>query len=116
MCQFFASPWLNGLVLLCVSGLMVSHIPTLALKRAKVPARYFGFVLLGVGTFFVFLISTPWITMAVTGLAYVSSIPYSVLLYRRYERQNPLPVAVEEALDEVDAAEDYDAEDDDAED
>ena len=114
--EFFASPWLNGLVLLCVSGLMVSHIPTLALKRAKVPARYFGFVLLGVGTFFVFLISTPWITMAVTGLAYVSSIPYSVLLYRRYERQNPLPVAVEEALDEVDAAEDYDAEDDDAED
>ena len=69
-------------------------MPTLALKRAKIPPGYAGFVLLGVGAFFAFLISTPWITMAVAALFYLASIPYSVLLYRKYARQYPLPLSL----------------------
>lgn len=96
----FAHPALNGLVLLCVSGLMVSKVPTLAMKQAKIPPGYAGFVLLGVGTFFAFLISTPWITLSVTALAYLASIPYSALLYRRYERQNPVAPPLDDEDDD----------------
>lgn len=103
---FLANPVVTGLVMVTVAALMVSRIPTLALKRAKIPPGYAGLVLLGVGAFFAFLISTPWITMAVSALAYLVSIPYSVLLYRKYERQFPLPLALgEEEEDEDEEAE-----------
>ena len=68
---------------------MVSRIPTFAFKRVKVPGRYVVFVLLGVGTSFAFLISTPWITMAVAGFAYLASIPYAGVVFRRKEREMP---------------------------
>ena len=87
--EVFASPVINGLVIVGISALMVSRVPTIAIKQAKVPARYVVFVLLGVGAFAAFLISTPWVTMAVTALFYLASIPYAVVLYRRLERRHP---------------------------
>lgn len=85
----FANPVITGLTLIGVSALMVSRIPTFAFKRVKVPGRYVVFVLLGVGTSFAFLISTPWITMAVAGFAYLASIPYAGVVFRRKEREMP---------------------------
>jgi len=97
----FASPLLTGAIMVLVSALMVSRVPTLALKQAKVPARYVIFVLLGVGAYAAFLISTPWITLSVTGLAYLASIPYTVVVYRRLERADPIAAAeIEEPDDE----------------
>ncbi len=87
--EIFANPVVTGLMVIGVSALMVSRVPTLAFKKTKIPPGYAGFVLLGVGAFFAFLISTPWITVAVSAVAYLISIPYSLLLYRKYERQNP---------------------------
>lgn len=98
----FASPLLNGLTLVFVSVLMVSRIPTFAFKQAKIPARYVGFVLLGVGVFFAFLISTPWVTLAVCGLLYLASIPYAATLHKRYERERPSESAVAERIAEDD--------------
>ena len=96
----FASPWLNALTLILVSGLMVSRIPTFAFKQAKIPARYVGFVLLGVGVFFAFLISTPWITLAVCGLAYLASIPYAATLHKQFERERPSQTEIDERISE----------------
>ena len=80
---FFASPWLNGVMLASVAALMVSRLPTFAFKRLKVPGRHVVLVLLAVGAFAAFLISTPWVTLGATGLAYLASIPYSRLTYQR---------------------------------
>ena len=88
----FTHAGLNGLVLLLVSGLMVSRIPTLALKQVHIAPRYVVFVLLGVGAYAAFLISKPWITMSVTALAYLISIPYAVHLYGKLQRASPLPI------------------------
>ncbi len=104
--EAFASPLLNGLVIAGVSALMVSRVPTFALKQAKVPAHYVVFVLLGVGGFAAFLISTPWVTLSVTALVYLISIPYAVAVYRRLEKANPAPPIAEEEDEE----EDYEAE------
>jgi CDP-diacylglycerol--serine O-phosphatidyltransferase len=79
----FASPWLNGLMLAGVAGLMVSRIPTFAFKRLKVPGRHVVLALLAVGAFAAFLISTPWVTLGVTGLAYLASIPYAHQTYQK---------------------------------
>ena len=84
--SFFSAPAVTGLTLVGVSALMVSRLPTFAFKRVKVPGRYVVFVLLGVGAFAAFLISTPWVTLGAAGLLYVASIPYSLRSYRRRER------------------------------
>ena len=88
----FSHAGLNGLVVLVVSGLMVSRIPTLAMKQVRIAPRYVVVVLLGVGAFAAFLISTPWITLSVGAVAYLISIPYAVHLYKKFERESPFPV------------------------
>jgi len=80
---FFASPWLNGLMLAGVAGLMVSRIPTFAFKRLRVPGRHVVLALLAVGAFAAFLISTPWVTLGFTGLAYLASVPYARYAYQK---------------------------------
>ena len=81
--SFFASPWLNGVMLAGAAALMVSRLPTFAFKRLKVPGRHVVPVLLAVGAFAAFLISTPWVTLGVTGLVYLASIPYARIAYQR---------------------------------
>jgi CDP-diacylglycerol--serine O-phosphatidyltransferase len=83
---FFASPWLNGLMLAGVAGLMVSRVPTFAFKRLQVPGRHVVLALLAVGAFAAFLISTPWVTLGVSGLAYLASIPYARHAYQHRRR------------------------------
>ena len=79
----FRLAWLNGVMLACIAGLMVSRLPTFAFKRLKVPGRHVVFVLLGVGAFAAFLISTPWVTLGVAGLATWRASLFASHLYRR---------------------------------
>jgi len=105
--EVFASPVINGLAIVGISALMVSRVPTIAIKQAKVPARYVVFVLLGVGAFAAFLISKPWVTLSVSAVVYLASIPYAVVLYRRLERTHPrAPFEAAEAPDEEDEPKD----------
>ncbi|MGF1609776.1 MAG: CDP-diacylglycerol--serine O-phosphatidyltransferase [Kiloniellales bacterium] len=83
----FANPGITGLTMIGVSALMVSRLPTFAFKRVKIPGRYVVFALLGVGASFAFLISTPWITLAVAGFAYLASIPYASMVFKRRQRE-----------------------------
>jgi len=76
--EFLRSPLLNALWLIVVGFLMVSRVPTWSVKKARlrndlvVPAM----VILVLVT--VALISFPWQSLAVFGLAYLSSIPFAV--------------------------------------
>lgn len=87
--SFFQSAWINGLMVVGTAALMVSRRPTFAFKRIRVPGRHVIFALLGVGAFAAFLISTPWVTLGVSGLAYLASIPYANKIYRRRQQANP---------------------------
>ena len=114
--SLFASPWMNGVMLAGVAVLMVSRLPTFAFKRLKVPGRHVVFVLLAVGAFAAFLISTPWVTLGMTGIAYLASIPYA---HRAYQRRRRLGDALGESVsqdeNEPDEAEPDEAEPDEAE-
>ncbi len=81
--EIFRSEVLNGAVFIGVAALMVSQLPTYSSKRIKVPLRHVGFVLIGVGAFAAFLVSTPWVTLSVAGLVYLVSIPMAQFSFRK---------------------------------
>ena len=84
--MFFRSPTFNTLVILAVAGLMVSRVPTFALKRFHVPSEWVLPTLLGVGALAAFLTTEPWATLLVVGVIYVGSFPFSIYNYRKLKR------------------------------
>ena len=83
------SHWsLNAIVIVTVSMLLVSTVPTFSFKRAKVPRRGVLPLLLLVGLSAAFLVGAPWATLTIIGLAYASSIPLSIAAYRKMAREN----------------------------
>jgi CDP-diacylglycerol---serine O-phosphatidyltransferase len=82
-----------GAVVLAVSLLMVSQIPTFSFKRIRVPHRHVVPALLVVGLLAACLVSIPWITLLLVGAAYIGSIPLSISAYGKLSRQRPTVVA-----------------------
>jgi len=82
----FRSPWLNAVTILAVAALMVSRVPTFAMKRFRVPSEWALPVLLGVGAFAAFLTTEPWATLLVIGAIYIGTIPLSIRSYQRLKR------------------------------
>ncbi|MBI1985970.1 MAG: CDP-diacylglycerol--serine O-phosphatidyltransferase [Rhodospirillales bacterium] len=82
---FFREPWVVGLFLLVVAGLMVSTIPTYSFKKLKIGTRWILPTMLIAGAVTVFLINAPWMTLSAVGLAYIISIPISIRDHRRLE-------------------------------
>ncbi|MHA1151745.1 MAG: CDP-diacylglycerol--serine O-phosphatidyltransferase, partial [Alphaproteobacteria bacterium] len=83
--EVLASPVLNGIMLAVVAALMVSKVPSFSAKQFRVRQSYVGLVLVGVGAFVAFLVSTPWITLSLAGLVYAISIPIAARHYRRLQ-------------------------------
>ncbi|MGD0191892.1 MAG: CDP-diacylglycerol--serine O-phosphatidyltransferase [Rhizomicrobium sp.] len=76
--DMFSHPWLSAAMIAAVSWLMVSRVPTLSLKRFKVPARFKA----PAGVAIVLLLASallwPWITLTIGVLAYLGTIPFGI--------------------------------------
>lgn len=83
--EILGSAAVNGVTLIIVSALMVSSIPTFSAKRIKLSHNYVGLALIAVGAFAAFLVSTPWVTLSLAGLAYIVSIPIAARAFRRLQ-------------------------------
>jgi CDP-diacylglycerol--serine O-phosphatidyltransferase len=83
-----ASPILNGILLAAVAALMVSKVPTFSAKQFRVRQSYVGLVLVGVGAFAAFLVSTPWVTLSLSGIAYATSILFAARQYRKLQARH----------------------------
>ncbi len=95
--EVLASPVLNGALLAVVAALMVSKVPSFSAKQFRVRQSYVGLVLVGVGAFVAFLVSTPWVTLSLAGVAYAISIAVSARQYRRLQaRQGAAPAPPED--------------------
>ena len=79
-------PELMSIWLLVVALLMVSRIPTYSFKGLRVRREQVLPVLVVVGIVAAMLVSYPWFVLSTIGFAYLASIPFSVVRYRRYER------------------------------
>ncbi|CAO3429749.1 CDP-diacylglycerol--serine O-phosphatidyltransferase [Azospirillum doebereinerae] len=75
---------------LMIGGLMVSTLPTFSFKGARVPAHWVVPALAGVGLIAAMMVSQPWWTLSIIGLAYLATLPFSVAQFRKLQRATEL--------------------------
>lgn len=109
----FRSPYLNAVTVSATALLMISRVPTVSLKRVRVPAHLVIPTLLGVGLLAAFFTTVPWPTLTLIGLVYIGSIPLTVRAYLHRRRDyhartaqpaEPLPTTDPSAFPLDDAA------------
>jgi CDP-diacylglycerol--serine O-phosphatidyltransferase len=88
-------------MLIGVSFLMVSKIPTYSGKRFRVPHQYVLPMLLVVGVLTAFLVTAPWTTITIVGLLYLIGIPLSVRAFNRLKKDAAEMRAEHEKHDEM---------------
>lgn len=77
------SPYLVGVWVAGVALLMVSTVPTVSVKKFRIPQHLVMPTLLGIGILAAFLTTAPWPTLTLLGLVYLGSIPWTVRSARR---------------------------------
>jgi len=85
--DFVRHPAFVGCFVLATSFLLVSRVRTFTFKRIRVPQRWILPAMLGIGLYLALLFSTPWVTLTLTLLAYVVSIPFSVRRFEQHRRR-----------------------------
>ena len=71
-----------------IAILLVSKIPTLALKKISISPKATVFLLLGIGIVFIALLFYTLETLLIFGIIYLISIPISILVYSNQNRKN----------------------------
>ena len=64
-----------------IAVLLVSKIPTLALKKISISPKATVFLLLGIGIVFIALLFYTFETLLIFGIVYLISIPLSAIIY-----------------------------------
>ena len=72
------SPYLNGVWISGVALLMISTVPTISLKRIRIPPDFVVPTLLGIGVLAGLFTTAPWPTLTFIGALYIASIPLTV--------------------------------------
>lgn len=98
----FRHPAVNAGVLVLAGALMVSRIPTLSFKQVKVPHRWVLPGLMLVGLLIALFVTSPWATLSVMMVTYLSTIPFAIIKYRKLQAAGlNVPVVDEEYVDEA---------------
>jgi CDP-diacylglycerol--serine O-phosphatidyltransferase len=106
---WFRSPYLSAIVLTGVGALMVSRIPTLSLKRFRIPHHYVVPIMAVVAIVAGFLTTAPWPTLTAVGIAYLGSIPFTMRSFQRLQRAAQAQEAAAPAEPDLFLAADNDA-------
>lgn len=80
----FRHPALSAAALVGAGLLMVSRVPTYSLKKIRVKREHWLPMMVAVVLVAGLLVSYPWFTLACVGVAYLVSIPFSLLSQRRF--------------------------------
>ena len=73
---------------LLISILLVSKIPTLALKKISISSKATAFLLLGIGIVFIALLFYTLETLLIFSLIYLMSIPISIIIYYNQSKKS----------------------------
>lgn len=76
-----------AILLVVVTFLMVSRIPTFSTKKLKVPTYLMMPLMLIVALFASFMITQPWMTLGIMTMLYALSIPFGVLVFIREKKE-----------------------------
>ena len=71
-----------------IAILLVSKIPTLALKKISISPKATVFLLLGIGIVFISLLFYTLETLLFFGIVYLISIPVSIIVYNNQNQKN----------------------------
>jgi CDP-diacylglycerol--serine O-phosphatidyltransferase len=82
----FRSPYLNAVTVTGIALLMISKVPTVSLKRIRIPHHLVVPTLLAFGVATAFLTTVPWLTLTAVGIVYVGSVPWTVYAYYQLKR------------------------------
>ena len=80
------SPYLNAVWISGVALLMVSTVPTVSLKRIRIPPHLVMPTLLGIGVLTGLFTTAPWPTLTFVGAVYLASIPLTIRAAGRARR------------------------------
>ncbi|MBM3492080.1 MAG: phosphatidylcholine/phosphatidylserine synthase [Alphaproteobacteria bacterium] len=104
--ELLRSPFVTAPWLLFVGFLMVSRLPTFSLKRLRIKREHVLPTLVGVAVGAAMLVTYPWLMLSAVGLAYLGSLPFSILSQRRMRKAAPpaaaLPLATAQPAAELD--------------
>ena len=82
-----------------IAILLVSKIPTLALKKISISSKGTVFLLLAIGIIFIALLFYTLETLLAFGIAYVLSIPVSIFIYNSQNKKNLQKISDEDHED-----------------
>ena len=86
--EAFRWPFLVAPYLVAISVAMVSRIPTVSFKRVRIRREHVLPLLVVVGLAVAALTSYPWLTLGAATVAYLASIPLTVLRHARIARRD----------------------------
>jgi CDP-diacylglycerol--serine O-phosphatidyltransferase len=89
--QVWPQNWmLNAAVTVVVALLMVSRVPTFSIKLivVRVKPQWILPTLIGVGLLAAALLNAPWLSLLAVGIAYLVTLPISVVIALRLRRQH----------------------------
>ena len=84
---------------IAIAILLVSKIPTLALKKISTSPKTTVFLLLGIGIIFIALLFYTLKTLLAFGIIYLLSIPVSIIIYNNQNKKNFKKISDEEHED-----------------
>ena len=87
------------MVFIVVAILLVSKIPTLALKKISISSKATVFLLLIIGIIFISLLFYTLETLLAFGISYIISIPLSVIMYNSQNKKNLKKISDEDHED-----------------
>ena len=82
-----------------IAVLLVSKIPTLALKKISISPKATVFLLLSIGIILIALLFYTLETLLVFGIAYILSIPVSIFIYNNQNKKNLKKISNEDHED-----------------
>ena len=81
------NPQLVGILIVVISALMVSKIPTYSFKRVRVPHKYVLLTMLFVGLIAAFAVGAPWLTITILLIAYIISLPLGYRSFKKLQKE-----------------------------
>jgi CDP-diacylglycerol--serine O-phosphatidyltransferase len=82
--DFLYNQYILSAYAVVVAILMASRIPTFSAKHMRIPHWVVLPLMIGFGLWVAAMIIEPWITLAVTGLGYLLTFPFSITQHYRY--------------------------------
>ena len=83
-----------------IGACLVSSIPTFSFKRVAIPRQRFLVTMLIVALVIALLASVPWLCLTAILVLYLSSFPFSIRSYQRYETGEEVDDGIDDGLDE----------------